>query len=93
MKIKIDVTQREIDDANSYWGKITGQVPGCDHCPVALAIRRQTEDKYASVSSTINYMDRKYAMPEAVTEFVVNFDNRLGVSPFSFELDTSNPIN
>jgi hypothetical protein len=80
----INVTQVHIDKGSRC-------SPG--GCPVALAIREQTEFKLCSVGVTDWYKyqgtDVSYDLPDKATVFIVNFDSKNPVTPFLFDLETT----
>jgi len=90
--MKIDVTQEDIDQ---------GQLGHCNRCPVARAVLRVIENKYfISVTAwRITFYNNsrlhdedivhREQMPIFAERWIENFDRRIPVVPFSFELDLS----
>lgn len=79
MKLKIDVTQNDIN---------CGKRRRCTKCPVALAVRRVLGEPVKVQSFSIHYKSRRIAMSRKVEDFVRRFDERQPVRPFSFVFDT-----
>lgn len=76
----IEVTESDIEH---------GQREVCRDCPVALALSRAL-GKPVHVFPRCAYYDNGEEwinLPQEVTAFIVRFDGRLPVSPFSFEVD------
>ncbi len=92
MRIRIDVTQADID---------AGKRNDCGKCPVALAARRALPGHFVTVTYTDMQIDGPistcYRLPDSAERFVAHFDNDLPrdyenpfvnpVVPFSFEMD------
>lgn len=81
--MKIEVTSEDI--ANGTPGD------GC-WCPIALAIRRQTEASDVFVSECtagvrVGDKTRRLDLPPEAVAFIELFDDGKGNSPFSFDLD------
>ena len=75
--MKIQVTQEDIDK---------GLRRRIDFCPVALAIRRQSEAKVVHVGGNSIMIDkREYYMPILVQKFITQFDLYSIGLPFQFE--------
>lgn len=83
--MQINVTQ-EIIDKGGKGGK-----SNCSSCPIALAIREQTEFKAAEVGHDIwltsILSEKPRHLPSEATFFIERFDDGKPVQPFSFELD------
>jgi hypothetical protein len=87
MKVKIQVTQKHIDE---------GQPRRCSECPVSMAIQEKVIGQVQSLNKIITlwhpdgitYHDIN-PVPASITEFIDIFDNwRKGTClPFEFELD------
>jgi hypothetical protein len=62
----------------------------CNHCPIALAIKRAFNCDcvmvLASFDIIVNSQQYTSEDPETVQEFINNFDNGFPVQPFSFTL-------
>lgn len=77
---KINVTKSDIKN---------GKAGSCKKCPVALAVRRAFKSRKQMVrvfGSDIRVGNRAYIAPDNVDEFVIAFDDRRTVAPFSFKL-------
>ncbi len=84
--IKVEVTAEDIE---------TGKRNDPCHCPVALAIMRTVPGVspdgglFAGVF-VLRWADKCMRTPDAVAEFIVQFDGGGDVHPFAFELEPSN---
>lgn len=84
MKQLIKVTQQCIEN---------GEPNSADYCPVALAIREQTDYDYVEVYGKIGevgdvyYDECNVSFPRSVERFVKRFDNNKPVKPFNFFLE------
>ena len=78
--MRIEVTAQDI---------ASGARCHCRRCPVALAIQRATNDPNAFAGfGRIRVHGRELQQwPEAVANFVGEFDRCLPVQPFAFDLD------
>lgn len=81
MKIKINVTQKNIDEGGRCMAL---------SCPIALALNNVfVPDKMLSTNQytfhTGNGID--YKLPPEVTKFINNFDDGKKVEPFSFVVE------
>ena len=75
----VEVTQEEIGMAKRR---------SVSHCPIALAIRLVLPDRCVRVKNFICFVDHYcIPLPAEVRQFISEFDNGLGVSPFAFTLD------
>ena len=82
--MKVKVTERDIKN---------GQRGSDSHCPIALALRRQTHKK-VSVMYTNCYIKNKpvrpmdrYHIPDIAADFIGKFDHCEEVQPFEFEIE------
>lgn len=80
MKTTIHVTQEDIDE---------GQIGDCKFCPVALAMGRETESLWeVGHLRMLRASDQKVlSCPFSVITFIIAFDNKINVTPFSFRVD------
>jgi len=84
MKIKIEVTEKDIEKAKKFLK--TGKIGIANNCPVALALKRATNnqslwvccDSYCPAPATL------IRLPKKVSDFIEKFDALLPVKPFSF---------
>lgn len=90
MLVKIQVTQEDINNGIKF---------KCESCPVALAIKRLLKPNVkVLVGDIISFMTndssewKDVVTPERVWDFLVQFDNKRPVQPFSFELDIPEDI-
>jgi hypothetical protein len=61
----------------------------CDHCPIALALRRITGDKWTVDGIRARRAGKdgdSFSLPVPAVTFAGNFDHGLPVKPFSFTL-------
>ena len=80
--MKIKVTKNDIKN---------GLRKSCCKCPVALALKRQTEYKKIFIGAWFFDLDGKIvSVPESVRNFIVKFDREFDVEPFSFTLKLTN---
>lgn len=70
---RIEVTSEDIE---------RGVPDNCHHCPIALAARRAGLNTPEVDSAFLNGM----VLPDAATEFILDYDNGEPVEPFSFEV-------
>lgn len=73
-----------------HWDIINGRRTAPDHCPVALAVRRQSGRSKIAVSSySVDLLDgmKDAELPPEARQFVRDFDSGRPVKPFSFELE------
>lgn len=87
MKLKIDVTQEDIDK---------GTPEKSNSCPIALALKRQLpEAEEISVDIVSDFMidEQRYIgdLPKSGEMFIQDFDNHKQVNPFSFEMEFNIP--
>jgi hypothetical protein len=75
--MKIHVTQEDIEQGKRF---------ECDHCPVALAIKRTTGMSVSVHSDKISLASGQFTTPVEVVAFIDMFDGRLAVQPFEFEI-------
>jgi hypothetical protein len=74
--VKIKVTQDHINRGKAFNG---------GYCPVALAIREQTQN--VSVNNReVRITGGCYHLPRSATRFITNFDRHKSVKPFMFLL-------
>lgn len=84
--MKITVTQKDIDLAKK---KIANSLDNyCQNCPIAIAVKRKIRQEVMVDEDEILIMDgsRIYKTPSIVAKFIIKFDNKETVGPFSFEL-------
>lgn len=81
----IQVTQEDIN---------TGMQDVCQHCPIALAIKRALKAELVSVYNfsihvfiSNSEMSYKYRVTDAIYSFIERFDEGVKVEPFSFNLE------
>jgi hypothetical protein len=80
----IHVLQEDIND---------GEREKCKRCPIALAIQRTLDTKFADVFPHVAYTRKTNgtfwstaALPDIATAFIFRFDAGQPVEPFSFEV-------
>ena len=83
MKIKISVTQEDIDNG---WRR------SCNCCPIALATRRVSGWKAPCVGNSLLWDDgdpHSYMLelPMVALDFINRYDVGDAVTPFEFEID------
>ena len=78
MKHKIEVTQQDIFDGRPNNGFA---------CPIAFAVRRAVGGRALVNDKEVTAAGEYAKMPQAASNFVIEFDCGLMVSPFSFELE------
>lgn len=67
---------------------LCGERMNCFACPVALAILEAVGKKYVQVTSKyITVGNDQQLTPKSVSDFMYNFDARVAVQPFSFDLE------
>lgn len=78
--MKIEVTQEDIDK---------GVHNNCSCCPTARALYRQTNLYWSVYTGDAGsyYTDLWIDFPPEATAFIIAFDEKLPVKPFSFEFD------
>lgn len=83
--MKIIITQQEIDDAKKF--RAEGKIMISNCCPISLAGQRLLKTS-VFVGDSFIYIDytKTYLLPEIARKFVQDFDSRLEVKPFEFEL-------
>lgn len=81
MKFHFDIRQIHID---------TGVQGEPDSCPVALAIKEAGYER--SVGDEIIIDGLKFKLPQAVSDFVADFDGGENPVPFSFDLTDNDLI-
>ncbi len=91
-RLRIDVTQHDIDDARD-----DDETPAC-RCPIARAItralRRNLDDHTVAVHRNYAQIDcANYALPAPARTFVREFDDTDDgdPEPFSFEMEAPSP--
>ena len=95
--MKITVTQGDIATAKERLHSDQNHFMTSQNCPVALAVKRATWAKFASVDGdsvwiAYNVGDKVHSgpvrdLPKDVQLFIQQFDARLEVAPFEFELE------
>ena len=83
MKVKINVTQRDID---------RGEYDSCLNCPNAIAIRRHLKSKYRNELKVYkHYVETNSAtladMPAIAHDWISSYDQEEKVRPFTYALD------
>ncbi len=92
--IKVQITKKDIQDGWqwSFARLVSGPKPWLidtrhQHCPVAIALKRAFKFKGVSSGSyRIESKGKQYRTPEAVSDWMCNFDYGLPVEPFEFEI-------
>lgn len=87
MKIKINVTQKDIDEGVRY---------NCLKCPIARAMRRHKQLKDSVVTGgcykLIGHAYEFHALPLRVQNFVFLFDAQKPVKPFTFRVEVPDEV-
>lgn len=89
MKLKIEVTQAEIDGGSACFAF---------YCPIALAAKRYGEFEDVGVTTRTMTLYTKdgppetFCLPPIARAFVLSFDHGESVEPFTFEIDSDYTI-
>lgn len=76
--MKIEVTQEDIDKGLRFSSLL---------CPISLAVQRCLNIPSCKViPGMISFGNNEYDLPDPVNRFIVAFDTRRPVQPFTFEL-------
>ena len=77
--MKIEVTAAHIEQGIAF---------SCENCPVALALREATGDRWSADTAVLIRDDGAMNVtPDAVARFIGDFDHFHTVEPFSFNLE------
>lgn len=88
MRKLIHVTQEDINNATRDLSLDLNYRPQrCRACPVAKAIRRETNEDDVEVVTNVAFAGEKaYDLSRSVTDFINRYDADLPVKPFNFYL-------
>ena len=78
MSILVDVTQEDIEN---------GVAEDCLSCPIAIALERATNKKWAVGSEEVcpnDFIGPVYRLPQSARRFINRFDSGGVVKPFRF---------
>jgi hypothetical protein len=68
------------------WVRCGGDNRRCAQCPVALALARATRKKCLAYTYWLHVGGSKHRTPEAVSDWMMDFDYGKDVKPFQFEI-------
>lgn len=87
MRKLVHVTQDDIDTATRDLSmREFGVTPDrCRVCPIAKAMRRETEEDDVMVSDRLAWIrDRRVYLPRSAIRFINRYDHKRPVDPFNF---------
>ncbi len=93
--MKINITQQDIDNAikeRDFFVEspiIKNHPLPTQACPIYQSLKRKYGDKVIGVSLRYIWFKNKksYLLPKEAVDFIMNFDAKEEVSPFSFEVN------